>query len=121
MVCAKAVPENDVAEWATESLKTELTNAGYSVVDEDGADNIVDGAVLNAFCDTSFTYNGHVSVKLTLKQEDKVMLDKTYTATSTAGVNWVSSSKAFGKTLKRGLQQVFKEAVGDINSKLLKK
>lgn len=120
MRCAKFIPQNSVAEWVTNALKTELTNAGYSVTNQEYAPNIIEGEVFDIFCDVSFAYEGSVGIRVVLKESNKVVLDKQYSSKKNGGVNWAATETTFAKTLEVVLQDTLRQVVFDINEELLR-
>ncbi len=118
--CAKVIPQNNVAEWVTNALKLELTNAGYTLSEEENVPTKIEGVVFDVFCDTYFTYDGRASLKVYLKKDGKVLIDKDYSSTKSGGVNWAATSESFAKTLKMTLQDVLKQVVFDISKELIK-
>ncbi|MCD6539793.1 MAG: hypothetical protein J7K37_03735 [Candidatus Omnitrophica bacterium] len=120
MRMAKVVPQNDVIEWVTNSLELELKNAGYTISEEENTPNVIEGSVFNILCDTYFTYDGRIALKVILKKDQKVVLENDYSVKRGGGVNLAASSGAFAKTLEMALQETLKQVVNDINEKLLK-
>ncbi len=121
MRCAKVVPENSVTDWVTNALKAELTNAGYAVSDNENTANVIEGKAFDIFCDTFVTYEGRISLKLILKKNGTVVLEKDYSATKSGGLNWAATPASFAKTLEMTLQEVLKQALPDINKELSQK
>lgn len=120
MRCAKFIPQNSVTEWVTNALKSELTNAGYSITSQETTPNVIEGEVFDIFCDVSFAYEGSVGIKVVLTQSGKVVLDKQYSSKKNGGVNWAATETTFAKTLEMTLQDTLRQAVFDINKELLK-
>lgn len=120
MRMGKVVPQNDVIEWITDSLKSELKNAGYTVSDEKNVPNIIEGSVFDILCDVYFTYDGRIALKVILKRDQKVALEKDYSIKKNCGPSMVGTTKAFGKTLEMILQEAFKQVIVDIDRELLK-
>lgn len=118
--CAKVIPQNNVAGWVTNALKLELTNAGYTISEEENTPNKIEGVVIDIFCDTYFTYDGRASLKVSLKKDGKILIDKDYSSTKSGGANWAATSESFAKTLDMTLQDVLKQVMFDINKELLK-
>ncbi len=116
----KVIPQNSVTEWITDALKAELTNAGYSISDQENTPNVIEGEVFGVFCDAAFTYDGSIGIKVTLKRNDKVVLEKQYSAKKSRIGNYAMTGRAFAKTLEMTLQETLKQAVSDINKELLK-
>lgn len=120
MRCAKIIPQNSVSEWVTNALKAELTNMGYSISEQEVTSNVIEGDVFDVFCDTYFTYDGSIGIKVVLKRDGKIALEKQYSAKKSGGVNWAATGKTFAKTLEMTLQDALRQAVFDINKELLK-
>jgi len=121
MRCAKVIPENSVSEWVTNALKAELVNLGYTISDQETTTNVINGVVFDVFCDTYFTYDGRVGIKVILEKNGKIALERNYSANKTGGVNWAATSTSFAKTLEMALQDTLRQVVVDINDQLLKK
>lgn len=119
MRCAKVIPENSVTEWIANALKSELTNAGYSI-SEEATTNMIEGEVFDVFCDTYMTYDGRINIKVVLKRDGKVAFDRGYSSHKSGGVNWAATAKTFAKTLEMNLQETIRQVVFDINKELLK-
>ena len=115
MRCAKVISTNDISEWISNALKAELQNVGYSLSDD--AQNSVSGEVIEVFCDTSFAYEGKVMVRVILKKEDEVILDKNYSAKEEE-MNWAARAATITKVLEKTLQNLIKQVMFDINNKL---
>lgn len=121
MPCAKVIPQNSVTEWVTSALKLELTNAGYNTSEQEDVSDVIEGEVLDIFCDTYMSYEGRAMLKVVLKKDGKVILDKNYSANKTGGINWAATASSFAKTLDETLQDVLRQVVFDINKELLEK
>ena len=121
MRCAKVIPENSVSEWVTNALKAELINLGYTISDEKTATNVINGVVFDVFCDTYFTYDGRIGIKVVLEKNGKITLVRNYSVNKTGGINWAATSTSFAKTLEMALQDTLRQVVNDINDQLLKK
>ena len=119
MRCAKVIPQNSVTEWVTNALKAELTNVGYSISDQETTLNVIGGEVFDVFCDAALTYDGSIGIKVVLKRDDKVVLEKDYSAKKSS-VNFVATEKGFAKMLEITLQKTLKQVVNDINKELSK-
>lgn len=115
MRCAKVISTNGVGEWITNALKAELLNAGY--VFSDDSKNLVSGDIIEVFCDTSFAYEGKIMVRVILKKGEEIILDKNYSAKEEE-MNWAATAGTITKVLEKTLQNVIKQVVFDINSKI---
>ena len=114
--------ENSVTEWVTDALKAELVNLGYTISDQENITNVIDGTVFDVFCDTymSLTYNGRIGIKVILKKNGIVALERNYSVNKTCDMLWSITSAQLAKTLEMTLQETLKQAVSDINKELLK-
>src|SRR3989339_594350 len=113
----KVIPENSVTEWVTDALKAELVNLGYTISDQENITNVIDGTVFDVFCDTymSLTYNGRIGIKVILKKNGIVALERNYSVNKTCDMLWSITSAQLAKTLEMTLQETLKQAVSDIN------
>ena len=81
MKTADVITDTNIADWVSTALKSELKNAGYNVIEED-TKNLISGEVLKVYCDTYLNYEGEVMIKVVLKKDNSVILDKTYSGKS---------------------------------------
>jgi len=112
MKTADVITDTNIADWITNALKAELKNAGYNVVQEN-ASNSVSGDVLKVYCDTYLNYEGEVMIKIVLKKDNAVILDKTYSGKST-DLCWAATAKSYGIVLERSLQQAMNQVMEDL-------
>ncbi len=117
MKTAKVVTETSVSEWATNAIKAELTNSGYKIVDEKEADLNAIGEILSVYCDSYLSYEGKVMLGFLLKRGEETLIDKKYSGEASA-LNVLASSKGYGSTLEKALQDAIHKIVNDINWKL---
>lgn len=117
MPIVKIITEDDLSIWVTNALKTELSNAGYSIGEE--KDYSIEGKVFQAYATSYFIYQGKMEVEFTLKQNDKIILRKNYKTNVDNGINWFSLPKSCMKTLSFNLQEICKQFINDINIQLL--
>lgn len=117
--CGKVIPQNSVTEWITDALKAELTNAGYTISNQESTLDVISGEVFSVFCDAAFTYDGSIGIKVMLKRNDKVVLEKQYSAKKSRVGNYAMTGRAFAKTLEMTLQDTLKQVVNDLNKELL--
>lgn len=115
---AGIISETSASEWITGALKSELKNAGYTIVEKD-AKNKIQGVVMKAYCDTLVNYQGEVMIKVLLKSNNNVLLDKVYSGKSSdlSGVV-VQTLKSYRNILQKSLQQTMIQVVGDIDEAL---
>lgn len=112
----------NVIQWITSSFKEELRNAGYQISSNETSLKI-EGDILNISGLVSFTYGGTIFVKIRLKRDGDVLLDKTYRGNSSKlGMTEISLDISTGceKVLNKSLQQVIQQAIADIDKTLKK-
>jgi hypothetical protein len=118
MTVVSVMTDDSVPEWMTKALATELTQAGYSVVDhKDGYR--VEGKVIEAFTNTAFIYEGSLSIDLSLKKGDEVVFRKIYSTDEDGGLNWLDRPAMTAETLEINLQEICRQFIADINDKLV--
>jgi hypothetical protein len=91
MHTADVVSKNDVVQWINDAIKLELERAGYAVsVGQGGSpskdDAVLSGQILTVFCKALFSYEGEVSLFVTLERNGKEM-KRRYTGEGSAGMN----------------------------------
>jgi hypothetical protein len=118
MTIVSVMTDDSVPEWVTKALAMELNQAGYSVVDhEDGYK--IEGKVIEAFTNTAFVYEGSLSVDLSFKKGGEVVFRKIYSTDEDGGLNWMDRTVMTAKTLEINLQEICRQFIADINSKLV--
>ena len=117
MRTAKVITETNLSDWVTDALKAELANAGYTVVDKDPDAAQVSGEILQVFCDAFWMYEGKVELDVSLRQGDAEILREKYRGTS-QDVNIAGTSKSYALTLEKSLQNLLRDVVRDVNSRL---
>lgn len=120
MVTAKVVAANDVSDWLTNALKTELENAGYQVRVSDAKEEssntpVIKGEILTVFCDSYLTYEGEVSLYVVVENNGQEILREKYSGKG-GGINVIASSEGFGNALAMALQNAAKNFIGDLNN-----
>ncbi|MGN6319405.1 YajG family lipoprotein [Trinickia sp.] len=124
MRMADVVPKNDVSEWVTQAMKTELENSGYTVVEgkpQAGASSTsiaVSGEILNVFCDMYMSYTGQVSLVVRLKRGDAELLNKHYAGEGSAGLAVAATSESYARSLALALSSALQKFVADLNRSL---
>ena len=116
MRCAKVVPTNNVADWVTQAIRTELSKAGYSVSCEEGTSNVIEGDILEVFCDAYMSYQGSVGLRVVLKKSGETILDRSYSSKQNGGLNWAATETAYAKTLELTLRDAIMQVVRDIDN-----
>jgi len=121
MKTAEVVPTNDVADWVTDALRSELQGAGYTVVDDAAADTdsaVVSGEILNVYCDMYFSYTGQVSLIAQAKRGEKELLNKHYTGEGSAGLAWAMTAESYAQSLSLALQSALNKFVPELEQRL---
>jgi len=118
MQTASVVTKDDIAAWVTTALRTELTNAGYRVVD--GASGTASGLLLTGdlthlWCDSYFNYNGEVALDVRLRAAGQMLMNKKIEGNGSAGTNWAATAEAYGQTLALSLADALKKLVAEID------
>lgn len=121
MRMADVVPRNNVADWVTRAMKTELENNGYTVIDgkpgasASGAGVVVSGSVLNVFCDMYISYTGQVSLLVRLSKDGQSLLDRHYSGEGSAGLAIAATSESYSRSLALALSAALQRFVSDLN------
>jgi hypothetical protein len=112
MPIIKIVTDDSIPEWVNNAFKTELTNAGYSIVDTLEENHyLLEGKIIKLFADTHLLYHARMGVKISLKKGNEILFEKIYRTNKGGGIS---------KTLEYNLQEICKLSVDDINQHLLK-
>lgn len=122
MKTADVIPTNEVADWVTEAIRSELQKAGYTVVDEStaaGPDSaVVSGEVLNVYCDMYFNYTGQVSLLARVHRGEKELLNQHYAGEGSAGLAWAATADSYSQSLAMALQSALHKFLPDLNRQL---
>lgn len=113
MKTADVVTDTNISRWITSALKSELKNAGYTVVDEN-SENEIKGEVTRVYCDALLNYEGEVSIKIVLNRGGEGLLNKIYSGKASA-LNWAATAKSYGVILQRSLQQAMNQVITDVD------
>jgi len=119
MECANIVTDTNISDWATNAMKTELNNLGYTVTNYD-TKNRVEGGVIEVNVTSMMMYEGKVLLEVSLFQDNKELFSRKYMGTDQT-MNWAATAKSYGITLEKSLQKAIVEAATDIDRKLLEK
>jgi hypothetical protein len=79
MPTADVVTNDSVPDWVTGAVRTELTKAGYRVIDNNGdapTTPTLAGDITNVWCDAYFTYLGEVNLNVRLRRGSQDLLNK---------------------------------------------
>ncbi len=117
---ANILSEINISQWITDALKSELENAGYKIV-EKGTRNKIQGIVMKVYCNTLVDYQGEVIIKVLLKRQNNILLNKVYygQSSSLSGVV-VLTLKSYRNILEKSLQQAMIQVVSDVDEILRK-
>lgn len=124
MRTAEVIPTNNVADWVTQAVATELRNDGYTVVSElpagapQGTSAVVSGEVLNVFCDMYFAYTGQVSLVARVSQDGKEVLNQHYAGEGSAGLAVAMTAESYSQSLALALSAALKQFVADLDKRL---
>lgn len=115
MKTADVITDTNIAEWITNALKSELRNAGYTVIE--AAENKIQGEILKVYCKALLSYEGEVMIKVSLRKGNKKLLDKMYSGEASK-LNLACTAKGYGVTLEESLQQAMVKVVSDVDMAL---
>ena len=116
MRCAKVIPTNNVADWVTQAMRTELEKAGYSVSCGEGASNVIEGDIYEVFCDAYMSYEGRLGLRVVLKKSGETILDRSYSSKQNGGINWAATETAYATTLELTLRDTIMQVLRDMNN-----
>lgn len=116
MKTADVITETNIVAWITNALKSELRNAGYTVKETTG-ENEIQGEILKVYCAALLNYKGEVMMKVSLKKGDEVLLDKMYSGEASK-LNLACTAKGYGTTLEESLQKAMIQVVSDVDGSL---
>ncbi len=119
MHTADVVSKNDVVQWINDAVKLELERAGYAVTVAQGPDRpqgttVISGEILTVFCEAMFSYEGEVSLFVTISQGDNEVLRRRYTGTGGAGVHWAATAGSYGSSLSLALADALQKVMEDM-------
>jgi len=123
MKTADVIPTNDVADWVTDAIRSELTGLGYTVVSNPAAADAdsavtVSGAILNVYCDVYFNYTGQVSLIAMVTRGGKPLLDKHYSGEGSAGTNWAATAESYSESLALALEDALRKFIPELEQQL---
>jgi uncharacterized lipoprotein YajG len=119
MKTAKVIADKEVSIWVRDIIVEELKRSRASVItDEAVSDNkaakiTVD--VLVFYAQAYLRYGGEVTVAVTvIKNNKRIVNEKTYTGKATLGMNWGASSESYQKVLELATEEMLKTLMPDI-------
>ena len=116
MKTAEVVAQRDVPGWVREALAHELKESGYQVLDGVGPDDVttISGDIVRVYCDAYFTYDGEVSLRMETIKAGQNLLQRTYTGTGSAGLNWGATGDSYSESLSMALQSALRKFIADL-------
>lgn len=127
MRTADVVPTNNVANWVTDAVGTELRLSGYSVVRGGASDPndpesvLIGGDVLNVFCDMYLSYTGQVSLLVRVSRGNRDLLAKHYAGEGSAGLAMAATGESYAESLALALRDALRKFVAELEGKLAEK
>ena len=124
MRTADVVSTNDISDWVTKSLRSELQARGLSVVSEappasaDARSVTVSGEILNVFCDMYMSYTGQVSLVVRVSGKDGEIFNKHYAGEGSAGLAVAATGESYAQSLALALSVALKKFVADLETGL---
>lgn len=122
MRTADVIPTNNVSDWVTHAVMTELQNHGYSVIGPvDSADTkgkVISGDILNVFCDMYFSYTGQVSLVVRVSEDGKELLNKHYSGEGSAGLAVAMTAESYAQSLALALSSALQAFIADLNQRI---
>lgn len=122
MRTADVIPTNNVSDWVTQAVTTELRNNGYTVTQStDQASTtgkVVSGDILNVFCDMYFSYTGQVALVVRVNEDGKELLYKHYSGEGSAGLAVAMTAESYAQSLALALSSALQQFVADLNKSI---
>ena len=118
MDTADVVTNDDVAAWVAGAFRHDLEALGYSVdtrasVPDAGAVQL-EAKVVEVYCDVYMTYDGDVTLDVTLSRPGRPPLEKHYKGVGSVGVNWAATAESYAESLARALQDAISQVMRDL-------
>ena len=115
MDTADVVTSDDVRTWVEDAFKHELTSAGYAVVPA-GSDHAImlDADITKVHCDVYLTYDGEVSMTVSLSREGMPALEKHYEGSGSVGLSWAATAQSYAGSLALALQDAVSHVMQDL-------
>jgi len=122
MKTADVVPTNDVADWVTEAIRSELQSSGYTVLDAaaetDPVSAVVSGEILNVYCDMYLSYTGQVSLLARVSRGEKELFNRHYAGEGSTGLAWAGTADSYNQSLALALAEALHKFVPELNQQL---
>ena len=119
MDTANVVTEDNLVSWVEGAFTHELTSVGYSVTPEGGdvshEDAIgITAEILEVYCDAYMTYDGDVSLMVTLEGQGHEPVRKQYAGEGSVGMSWAATSKSYAESLALALEHAIAQVMVDL-------
>ena len=116
---------NDVAQWVTEAVHSEMEKAGYkakvlSQPDKPKESLLIQGEVVRVFCTAYMTYEGQVSLAVRLELNGEEVFNKRYLGRAKSGLNWAMTATSYNRVLSLALQDAARQFIKDLNGIFVK-
>lgn len=122
MRTADVIPTNNVSDWVTQAVMTELQNHGYTAIGPgdsgDTKGKVISGDILNVFCDMYFSYTGQVSLVVRVSEDGKELLNKHYSGEGSAGLAVAMTAESYAQSLALALSSALQQFIGDLNARI---
>jgi len=114
--------EDNVPNWVCNALKTELTHAGYSILDDMPAEDtyLIEGKIIQAFTSAYFGQSAYMTIEIFLKKGNETIFQKTYETHKNGDHLDLFEYATCTELLKYNLQEVCRNFIADTNEHLLK-
>jgi len=117
MKTAKVLANNDVPEYVTKSVVSELENSGFEVIEDDEDSNpndiILSGELDKFYCGMYFNQRADIAVRIEVTYKGKELLDKTYIAEGKAAAI-TASSESYSRVFNEAMQKINSQVVADV-------
>jgi uncharacterized lipoprotein YajG len=119
MHTADVVAVNNVPDWVSGAVKSELEARGYTVSFKDSSvispsALILSGEILTVYCTAYFSYDGEVAFVAKVMRDGNELINKQYSGIGGAGMNWSSSADSYGESLALALSEAVRQLVQDV-------
>lgn len=119
MDTADVVTNDNIQAWVDNALTVELENAGYKVVrspDLGAGDDVIelDAEIMEVYCDVYMTYDGEVSLLVTLEREGQEKVKRQFGGEGSVGLSWAATAESYAESLALALQDAISEILIEV-------
>jgi hypothetical protein len=119
MDTADVVTRDDVTDWVARALEKELVSVGHSVIRSGEAlpgENAIGlrADILTVYCDVYLTYDGEVSLMVTLEDKERGSISKQLAGEGSVGLNWAATAESYGESLALALQDAISKLLLEV-------